>query len=101
MQNSLTREKVLRILREYRRDCPYRDRIKTIGLFGSVAGDSHRMRSDVDIFVDLDPPRMFDLIGIKQELEKVLLCKVDVVLLRKRMNPVLRDQIERHGIYVR
>lgn len=101
MNNELTREKVLKILKAYKTRSAYRKSIKAMGLFGSVARNSHQKRSDVDIFVELDPPRMFDLIGIKQDLEKTLLCKIDIVLLRKQMNPVLRDQIERHGVYVR
>ena len=69
-------------------------------MFGSVAGNAHKKASDVNIFVELQPARMFDLIGIKQDLEVALSCKVDIVILGKKMNPVLRDQIERYGVHV-
>ncbi len=79
---------------------PYRKSIKSLGLFGSVAQNSNKRGSDVDIFVELMPPRMFDLIGIKQDLENLLECKVDIVVFRKKMNPALRDQILSRGIRV-
>lgn len=101
MRKQLTRESVLRTLKEYKTTSPYKRRIKAIGLFGSLAKDSRRMGSDVDVFVDLKPGRMFDLIGIKQDLESAFKCKVDIVVLWKKLNPVLRSQIEKYGIHVR
>lgn len=42
----------------------------------------------------------FALAGIKQELEELLGCKVDIVRLRDRMDSFLRERIQREGIYV-
>lgn len=98
MKENLTRKKALRALRKYKLDSPYSKSIKRIGLFGSAARKSNTTQSDVDVFVELDPPRMFDLIGIKQDLETIFRSKVDIVVLRKNMNGTLRNQIESHGV---
>lgn len=43
---------------------------------------------------------MFDLIGIKYDLEKILGKKVDIVALRDSMNEYLKNQIKQKGLYV-
>jgi uncharacterized protein len=96
----LTKTQILKILKEYKLRSRYKDQIKEIGLFGSYAGSSEKKRSDVDIFVRLDQPRMFDMIGIKFDLEKILKKKVDIIALRSRMNKFLRKEIENHGIRI-
>jgi putative toxin-antitoxin system, toxin component len=42
----------------------------------------------------------FALAGIKQELEELLGCKVDIVRLRDKMDSFLRERIQKEGIYV-
>jgi predicted nucleotidyltransferase len=37
---------------------------------------------------------------LKNELQELLECKVDVVRLRDRMNSLLKKRIEKEGIYV-
>ena len=74
--------------------------IKKLGVFGSTARDEHSDQSDLDIVVELEEPKMFDLIGIKQEIEERMQKNVDIVRLRKTMNHYLRDRIEKEAIYV-
>lgn len=51
-----------------------------IRVFGSVANGTATKNSDIDFLVELEPGRsLFDLIGMKQELEAVLSFPVDVV----------------------
>ena len=51
-----------------------------IRLFGSMARGTATASSDLDLLIDLAPNRdLFDLIGIKQEIEDVTGFKVDVV----------------------
>jgi predicted nucleotidyltransferase len=40
------------------------------------------------------------LIGIKQTLEEYFGCRVDVVRMRKTMNPTLRRRIEKDAVFV-
>ena len=43
---------------------------------------------------------MFDLIGIKQEIEETLHQPIDIVRIRKNMNQYLKQRIEKEAIYV-
>ena len=56
--------------------------------------------SDVDICVEIDRPSIFTLVHIKEELEKLLKCPVDLVRLRNNMDELLRGCINKDGIYV-
>jgi hypothetical protein len=51
-----------------------------VRLFGSMARGTATASSDLDLLIDLAPNRdLFDLIGIKQEIEAVTGFKVDIV----------------------
>jgi hypothetical protein len=89
---------VLSQLRHHRVDWQQRYHLKAIGLFGSVARGEQRPGSDIDIWVELEPLTPFALVHLKQELNALLPAPVDVVRLRKRMNPTLRQRIEREGV---
>ncbi len=72
--------------------------IKKAGLFGSlVRGETHK-GSDVDILVEIDTDiSLLDFVGIKQELEKVLKRKVDL-LEYDAVKPGLRGKIRQEEI---
>jgi predicted nucleotidyltransferase len=72
--------------------------IKSIGLFGSYAKDTNSDKSDIDIFVDMKP-KFLNLMALKELIEKDLNKKVDIVRLRKNMNPYLKKRILEDGIY--
>jgi predicted nucleotidyltransferase len=74
--------------------------VTKLGFFGSYARGENHPGSDVDIVVELSDPDMFALIAIKQELEEKLGTRVDIVRLREKMNPLLRQRIERDARYV-
>ena len=57
-------------------------------------------RSDLDIVVVLGKPDMFNLIGIKQDLEEAFQRHVDIVRYREKMNLFLKKRIENEAIYV-
>ena len=96
----MDRKTIIEKLKIYKRKSNYRDKIKELGLFGSYATGNNFRKSDIDIFVDLEPAKMFDLISIKIDLEKLFGKKVDIIALRKSMNRYLKKQIEDKGIYV-
>ena len=53
---------------------------RNVRVFGSVARGEARPDSDVDFLVEFEPGRtLFDLIGLKQDLEDLLGTAVDVV----------------------
>ena len=76
---------VLKVAREYG--------ISNVRIFGSFARGEQRKTSDVDLLVDLpEGMSLFDLSGLKIDLEDALKRKVDVVPARS-IKPMLRDRI--------
>ena len=74
--------------------------ISRMGVFGSVAREEQTDASDVDIYIEGKLHGFFALSAIKQELEDLLGCSVDIVRLRDKMDSLLRDKILKEGIYV-
>jgi hypothetical protein len=81
--------------------------IKVLGatslyLFGSIARNEAGTSSDLDLFVDYDPNggfNAFDLVGIKQFLERELGVEVDITT-RDGLHPMLRADIEESAVRV-
>ena len=73
--------------------------ITKIGIFGSVARNEQTEDSDVDVCVEMKMPDLFTMVHIKEELQELFGKPVDIVRLRKNMNPMLLKQIKRDGIY--
>ncbi len=66
---------------------------KRAAIFGSAARGTMRKDSDVDILVDLPSGLgLFEVVGIKQELEEALERKVDLVDY-STIKPVIRENI--------
>lgn len=55
--------------------------------------------SDVDVCVELQTPSMFCLVHIKDELQHLFGCAVDIVRLREDMDKLLKQNIMEEGIY--
>ena len=91
-------EQVLALLRAHRREWRQRYQVRRIGLFGSIARNEATASSDVDVWVELDPLTPFATVHLKQELEALLQRPVDLVRLRERMNPALRQALLREGV---
>ena len=71
-----------------------------MGIFGSVARGEQKEDSDVDICLETSKPNMFALVHIKEDLQGLFGCNVDIVRIRERMDTLLRSRIEKEGIYV-
>ena len=71
-----------------------------IGIFGSVARNEQTEDSDVDVCVEMKKPDLFTMVHIKDDLQELFGKSVDIVRLRKNMNPMLLSRIQREGIYV-
>ena len=74
--------------------------ISRIGIFGSVARGEQTEESDVDVCIECPPMGLFRLGSMKNALEQLFGCRVDIVRLRDHMNAFLRERIEKEGIYV-
>jgi predicted nucleotidyltransferase len=67
-----------------------------VPVFGSWARGEQGERSDLDLLVDLEAGRsLLDLVAIKQDLEHLLPCSVDVVTERS-LSPWLRERMSQH-----
>jgi predicted nucleotidyltransferase len=65
----------------------------SVRVFGSWARGEQSERSDLDLLVDLEAGRsLLDLVAIKQDLEDLLHCSVDVVTERS-LSPWLRERV--------
>lgn len=66
---------------------------RQVRVFGSAARGSAEPGSDLDLLVTLDPGRsLLDLVAIKQDLEELLGCDVDVVT-EPALSPYFRDRV--------
>jgi len=93
-----TSAELLLLLRSHQEGWAKRFHLRRIGLFGSTARNEATANSDVDVWVELDPLTPFATVHLKQELEALLRRPVDLVRMRERMNPALRQEILRDGI---
>ena len=93
-------QRVLDILRKYMNTHRSDMGIQNMGVFGSVARNEAGRDSDVDIVVSLEQPNLFTLSRIRQDLEQELHNHVDIVSLREKMNPYLREIIQQEARYV-
>ncbi|MDL2243050.1 nucleotidyltransferase family protein [Bacteroidales bacterium OttesenSCG-928-K03] len=93
-------ETYLNILKKYKQEYANKYGITRLGIFGSVARGEQTDNSDVDICVEIKKPDMFILIAIKDDLQNIFNRKVDIVRIRKNMNPYLLNTITKTAIYV-
>lgn len=95
-----TTSEYIELLRQYKRQVADKYGIIRLGIFGSVARNEQQETSDVDICIETRSPSMFTLVHIKEDLQSLFGCPVDIVRLRERMDTLLKKRIEKEGIYV-
>jgi predicted nucleotidyltransferase/uncharacterized protein with HEPN domain len=88
------------IVKSYKKENAGKYGIIRMGIFGSVARGEQTEESDLDIYVELKKPNLFIMVDIKDELEELLHCNVDIIHLGRSMGSTLKKSIERDGIYV-
>lgn len=96
----MSQAEILKILRAFKENCSEQYGIISLGLFGSAARDESRADSDVDVVIKLKKQDLFNMIGIKQDLEETLHTNVDVISYREKMNSFLKSRIDKEAIYV-
>lgn len=96
----MERDGVLEILRQYKEAVSQKYGIISLGMFGSIAREESTEQSDVDVVVNLRKQDLFNLVGIKQDLEDQLHASVDVISYREKMNPFLKKRIDKEAVYV-
>ena len=91
---------ILKILKTFKEKYAEKYGIINLGMFGSTARDENQEKSDIDVVVKLEKQDLFNLIGIKQDLEETLHTHVDVISYREQMNTFLKNRIDKDSLYV-
>lgn len=95
-----TTKEYIELLRIYYEENAQRYGIRKIGIFGSVARGEQNQDSDIDIAYEGEP-NILVRSRIKQDLETLFDCKVDVIRLRKQLfDSLFGDVISKDIIYV-
>jgi predicted nucleotidyltransferase len=96
----MKRSQAVHLLRQQRKELSEHYYVKSLSLFGSVARDDARPDSDIDILVEFSQPvGLFHFIELKQRLEDILGCKVDIGTLRS-LKPYIKEQVLQEAIRV-
>ena len=84
---------LLRLKKEEIQQIARQNGARNLRVFGSVARGEASEGSDLDLLVEMEPGRsLLDLVAIKQDLEELLACKVDVVT-EAAVSPYLRERV--------
>lgn len=94
-----TKDEYLIALRNFKKECAVKYGIRSIGIFGSVARGENRPDSDIDVFVDLEEADPFVMFDIRETLQSLFGCKVDLIRLRGGLRSLLLKRIEQDGVY--
>ena len=97
--NKMKKMDIIQTLRLFKKENQDKYGIRSIGIFGSCARESVTEQSDIDVVVELEDPDLFNLIGIKQDLEERFHCTVDVIRYRNRMNRFLKHRFDQEAVY--
>ena len=95
----MTKQIILEYLSTHKDELQDKYNIERIGLFGPYARDQASTKSDIHIFVKMKPD-LFNLMGLKQEIEEALSKKVDIIREHKNIKPLLLKMIEKDVSYV-
>ncbi len=93
------RQKILSTLRKAKPELEKKYCVKTLALFGSYSRNEAVPESDIDVMVEFTKPIGIRFIDLADELEEILLHKVDLVS-RKAIKPKYFLHIEPQLIYV-
>lgn len=69
-----------------------------VRVFGSRARGEATQDSDLDLLIDIEPGRsLLDIVALKQDLEDLLGCTVDVVT-EAAISPYIRDDVLKEAV---
>ena len=95
----MNKKKILDYLRQHKSEFQEKYHVEEIGLFGSYARDENSATSDIDIYVNMKPD-LFEIVGLKQQIEEDLSKNVDVIRKHKNMKPLLLKMIMKDVAFV-
>ncbi len=96
----MNRETALHLLAQHKPQLERQFGVRSLALFGSVARNTARDDSDIDVLIAFDSPTTSkQFFGAQFYLEDVLNCRVDLVT-DKALRKELRPFIERDAVHV-
>lgn len=96
----MRKDEALDILKQFKMNFADKFGIVRIGLFGSTVRNEAKNDSDIDVVVETKTPDMFAIVHAKQALENLFNSNVDVIRYRDKMNPYLKQNIEKEAVFV-
>jgi len=95
----MTKEEILKILKNNKETIKDRFSIEKIGLFGSYANGDNNKDSDIDLVVEMSDRNYFKLIEFENYLKDKFKVDVDIGFLDS-MKSYIRNSITKSIIYV-
>ena len=95
-------EEIKNKLNEALKNCPYKDDIKSVAVFGSYVNGTPAENSDIDILIDFEPNAtigFFALSDIKDAFEAYLKKQVDL-LTPEAISKYFRNEVLAQAEYV-
>ena len=74
--------------------------ITKLGIFGSVARQENREDSDIDIVVEVNHPSLRLMYELREALNNLFGCKVDLIRFRETLRPLFKNNLQKDVIYV-
>ncbi|MGA1839656.1 MAG: nucleotidyltransferase family protein [bacterium] len=96
----MDRDEIIQFLKKFKGKNKNKYHIKSIGIFGSAAKNKANDNSDIDIVDKPTKQDLFELIGIKQDLEEIFHRRVDIISYREKINSFLKKCIDKDAVYV-
>jgi predicted nucleotidyltransferase len=98
----MTKQEIKKQLLEAVKNCPHREAIKSVAIFGSYVNGTPKEDSDIDVLIDFDPKAtigFFALSDIKDDFESFLHKSVDL-LTPQAISKYFRDEVLAQAEYV-
>ncbi len=97
----MDRNEIQLVLERHKTELQNKFGVVSIGLFGSYARNEENAESDIDIVVDLQKPDLFVISSLKSFLQEIFKKDVDIIRIRKSMNRLLKNRIQKDVLYIR
>lgn len=96
----MKRDQAIKLIRAEKETIQRQYLVKSLLLFGSVARDQAMPGSDIDLIVEFNQTvGLFHFIALKQYLEEILGCKVDLATYRS-LKPYIKQQVLEEAVLV-
>ena len=95
----MTKEQIIKILKEKKNIIKNQFSVSKIGLFGSYAKDKQTPKSDIDFYVEFEKKSFDNLSGLWVFLEELYHKRIDIICKHKNSNSVMLNNIEQEVIY--